>query len=185
MTILDKVIAAVTPTEDSDKNREARAKAQAAAGSTGWLSLVLQHHVEIEKAFAAVKDAKSAATRKTAQKWLGTILTGHSIAEEAVIYPAMANTDQKGHATEMYTEQSAAKIQMAALDDLDPMSEDYLDKLEHIRGAVAHHVAEEEGEYFLKLKETADAALNSKLTRQYMAEFDRYMGDDGKQRLAA
>ena len=184
MTILDKVIAAVTPTEDSDKNREARAKAQAAAGSTGWLAMVLDHHKQIEAAFAAVKNAQSATARKTAQKWLATILTGHSIAEEAVLYPAMANTDQKSHATEMYTEQSAAKIQMAALDDLEPMSQDYLDKLEHIRGAVAHHVAEEEGEYFLKLKETANAAMNSKLTRQYREEFDRYMGADGN-KLAA
>ena len=185
MTILDKVIAAVTQTEDSDKNREAREKAQAAAGSTGWLALVLEHHKEIERAFAVVRDARTAATRKTAQKWLATILTGHSIAEEAVLYPAMANTDQKSHATEMYTEQSATKVQMAALDELDPMSEDYLDKLEHIRGAVAHHVAEEEGEYFLQLKETADGVLNSKLTRLYKAEFDRYMGDEGKQRPAA
>ena len=185
MSLLDKAIAAITPTEDSDKNREARSKARTSAGSTGWLALVLEHHQEIENAFAAVKDAQSAGARKTAQKWLATILTGHSIAEEAVLYPAMANTDQKSHATEMYTEQSAAKIQMAALDDLDPMSEDYLDKLEHIRGAVAHHVAEEEGQYFLQLKETADSVLNSKLTRLYKAEFDRYMGGDGKQRLAA
>ena len=184
MTILDKVLAAVTPTEDSDKNREARAKAEAAAGSTGWLAMVLDHHKQIEEAFAAVKDARSPTGRRTAQKWLGTILTGHSIAEEAVLYPAMANTDQKSHATEMYTEQSATKIQMAALDDLEPMSQDYLDKLEHIRGAVAHHVAEEEGEYFLKLRDTADGPTNGKLTRLFREEFDRYMGSDGA-KLAA
>ncbi len=175
MSIIDKVIAAVTPTEDSEKNREARAKAEAVAG-TGWLAMVLDHHKQIEQAFEAVRHATTATARKTAQKALATLLTGHSIAEEAVLYPAMANTDQKGHATEMYAEQSATKIQMAALDDLDPMGEDYLDKLEHIRGAVAHHVAEEEGEYFLKLRETADGPMNSKLTRLYREEFERYMG---------
>jgi hypothetical protein len=180
MTILDKVIAAVTPIEDSEKNQKARAQAEAVAGSTGWLAAVLDHHKQIEQAFVDVKIAKTATARKSAQKWLATLLTGHSIAEEAVLYPAMANTDQKGHATEMYTEQSAAKIQMAALDALDLMSQDYLDKLEHIRGAIAHHVAEEEGEYFLKLRETAGSTLNSKLTRLYREEFVRYMGPDAK-----
>lgn len=180
MTILDKVIAAVTPDAGSEKNLEARAKALSAAGSTGWFAMVLNHHKQIEQAFDAVKNAKSLTGRKSAQKWLSTILTGHSIAEEAVLYPAMANTDQRSHATEMYTEQSSAKIQMAALDELDPMSQDYLDKLEHLRGAVAHHVAEEEGEYFLALKKNADSIMNSKLTRLYQREFDRYMGADAQ-----
>jgi Hemerythrin HHE cation binding domain len=184
MTLLDKVIAAVTPSEDSDKNREARARAREAAGSSGWLAMVLEHHIAIEAAFDAVRSAPSATARKAAQKWLATLLTAHSIAEEAVLYPALANTDQKGHATEMYTEQSATKVQMAALDDLEPMSQDYLDKLEHIRGAVAHHVAEEEGEYFLELKQTAGSVLNGKLTRLYREEFERYMGG-ATQRQAA
>lgn len=180
MTVLDKIAAAVAPAEAAAKQREARAKAEAVAGGTGWLALVLDHHRQIEQAFAAVQHAKSASARKTAQKWLGTLLTGHSIAEESVLYPAMANTDQKRDAAEMYTEQSATKIQMSALDDLDPMSQDYLDKLEHIRSAVAHHVAEEEGEYFLKLKEDADGPMNGKLTRRYTEEFERYMGADHK-----
>ena len=184
MTILDQVLAAVAPTENSDRNAEARAKAQAAAGSTGWLATILDHHMRIEEAFIAVKNAQSATARKAAQKWLGTILTGHSIAEEAVIYPAMATSDQKSHATEMYAEQSAVKIQMAALNDLDPMSEDFMDKLEHIESAIAHHVAEEEGEYFIKLKETADGPMNGKLTRLYREEFERYVGADIPQCLS-
>ena len=59
------------------------------------------------------------------------------------------------------------------------MSQDYLDKLEHIRGAVAHHVYEEEGTWFLELKEKVSAADQTKLTAQYEEEFDRYVGTDG------
>jgi hypothetical protein len=40
-----------------------------------------------------------------------------------------------------YEEQAMAKIQMALLDKIEPMTQDYLDKLEHIRGAVTHHVS--------------------------------------------
>jgi hypothetical protein len=54
MSLMDKVVAASTPPESAEKRREARAKALAAAGQNDWLALVLQHHIQIEGAFAAV-----------------------------------------------------------------------------------------------------------------------------------
>jgi hemerythrin superfamily protein len=178
MTILDKVIAAVTPPESQAERDEARSKARAAAQNSPWLARVLEHHQQIEAAFAAVKNAGDANGRRRAQKWLGTLLTGHSIAEEAVLYPAMALSDQKAHATAAYTEQSGAKINLAALESMDPMSQDYLDKLEHVRGAVAHHVYEEENDWFPALARDGDAALQARLSARYTEEFDRYMGPD-------
>jgi hemerythrin superfamily protein len=176
MGVVDKVIAAVTPDPSDEDMQAARAKARAIAGKTGWLAAILDHHMQIEDCFAAVKSARSLDTRKKAQKELALVLTGHSIAEESVIYPAMAANGQEGGSGELYTEQSAAKVQMAALDNLDPMSEDYLDKLEHIRGAVSHHVYEEESKYFPKLKDAADTATQSKLSRKYKEEYERYVG---------
>jgi hypothetical protein len=178
MSIFDKAIAAVTPPETEDARREARKKAQAASSAGDWLSLILTHHNQIEAAFAAVKAAMTAGERTAAQKKLGILLTGHSIAEESIIYPALAIAGEKGHATTAYTEQSVAKMEMAALETLAPMSQDYLDKLEHIRGAVAHHVYEEEGNWFIDLKKKAAAADQSKLTTRYKEEFDRYMGTE-------
>jgi hypothetical protein len=175
MNLLDKAIASMTPTPSDEDIQEARAKARAAAGTTGWLAMIIGHHEQIESAFAAVKGAGSAGARQSAQKRLALILTGHSIAEESVIYPAMALGDQERHADEAYKEQAHAKVQMAALDKLDPMSDDYLDKLEKIRGAIAHHVMEEEGEYFPKLRKSVDPATQGKLTRRYQEEYERYV----------
>lgn len=90
----------------------------------------------------------------------------------------MASSGEEGGSAELYTEQSATKVQMAALDELDPTSEVYLDKLEHIRGTVAHHVYEEESKYFPKLKDQADSATQAKLTRNYKAEYERHVGPD-------
>jgi hypothetical protein len=174
MSIVDKMIAAVTPPESDEARLEARTKAQKAGASSPWLAQVLEHHLQIEDAFAAVKAAQDALARRTAQQRLASILMAHSIAEEAVLYPALALHGEKSHATAAYTEQSAAKIQMAALEDLDPMSQDYLDKLEHIRGAVAHHVYEEEGTWFLELCEVP--GIQQHLAERYMSEFDRYFG---------
>ena len=177
MSILDKVVAAVTPPESDEARAEARAKAQSAAGAGDWLSMVLEHHRQIEAAFAAVKAAPSAETRVAAQKELAVILTGHSIAEEAVLYPALVAADEKAHATKAYTEQSAAKTQMGLLETIPPMSQDYLDKLEHIRGAVAHHVYEEEGTWFLELKQKLPLGDQTRLSQRYQEEFSRYVGD--------
>jgi hemerythrin superfamily protein len=178
MSIFDKVVAAVTPPESDDARREARQKAQAAATAGDWLSLVLQHHRQIESAFDAVRSATEPSIRAAAMKRLGVILTGHSNAEESVLYPALVRADEKGHATMAYNEQAAAKTQMGELEFIDPMSEDYLDKLEHIRGAVAHHMYEEEGTWFLELKEKAAADDQLKLTQRFKEEFDRYVGTD-------
>jgi hemerythrin superfamily protein len=178
MSIVDKVVAAITPPESDEARVEARAKARAAAETNDWLSLVLDHHERIEAAFAAVKAARDRSTRLAALKELGVILTGHSNAEEASLYPALARVDEKAHATMAYSEQAAAKLQMGLLENIAPMTQEFLDKLEHIRGAVAHHVYEEEGTWFLELKEKLAAPDQEKLTQRYQEEFDRYVGAD-------
>ena len=178
MSVLDKVIAAVTPPESEQSRKEARAKARSVAKPGDWLSSILTHHEQIETAFAAVKAATTAATRVAAQKKLGIVLTGHANAEESVLYPALTTVNEKGHAGMAYTEQAAAKTQMALLENLAPMTQDYLDKLEHIRGAVAHHMYEEEGTWFLELKDKVPVADQTKLATRYKEEFDRYVGSD-------
>ena len=178
MSLVDKIVAAVTPPESDAARAEARAKAKAVAGANDWLALVLHHHVQIEQAFAAVKDEREPNQRLAAQKRLGLILMGHSIAEEAVLYPGLVQADEQGHAEMAYAEQAAAKTQMAELESLSPMSQEYVDKLEHIRGAVAHHVYEEEGTWFLELKSKLTEAQQARLTQRYIEEFDRYVGQD-------
>jgi len=66
---------------------------------------------------------------------------------------------------------------MSLLEDLSPMSQEYLDKLEHIRNAVAHHDYEEKGNWFPELKKRISAAEQTKLTVRYMDEFSRYTSD--------
>jgi len=185
MSLIDKVVAAVTPAETEEKRREARAKARAAAGENDWLSLILQHHVQIEAAFAAVKASGDANARLAAQKQLALLLTGHSNAEEVVIYPALVRYGHKSHGMVGYTEQAGAKANMGELEYLDPMSQDYMDRLEHIRAAVAHHMYEEEGARFIDLKKLS-AADQARLTQRYREEFDRYMGTDrGAEHIAS
>jgi hypothetical protein len=173
MSLIDKVVAAVTPPESEEKRREARAKARAAAGQNDWLAQVLQHHEQIEALFDAARATQDVTSRLQALRELALVLTGHANAEEAVIYPALVHFDHKSHGMAGYAEQAGAKANMGELEYLDPMSSEFLDKLEHIRGAVAHHMYEEEGDRFLDLK-SLPASDQARLTARYMEEFDRY-----------
>ena len=181
MSILDKAIAAITPMESDEARADARTKAERAATPGDWLSLVLDHHREIEDAFASVAAAQDAASRVTAQKALGVLLTGHAIAEEAAIYPVLAAHHQVAHAELAYQEQSAAKMELGLLERLDPLSEDYADKLEHIRGAVLHHVYSEEGTWFLELKQSLHDDEQARITDRYREEYARYIGANERQ----
>jgi hypothetical protein len=178
MSILDKVVAAVTPTESDEQRQQARANAQAAAGSNDWLSLVLSHHTQIDAAFETIRRCADAASRRTALKELAVLLTGHANAEEAVLYPAMVRTGDKAAATMSFAEQAGAKINLGELEFMDPMSQEYLDTLEHVCGAVRHHMYEEESSRFLELKQKMPQVDQAQLTQRFREEFNRYAGQD-------
>ena len=64
MTILDKIIATVTPLESDEERQTARAGARKAAVNSPWLVRVLEHHQQIEMAFVAVKHAGDGVSRR-------------------------------------------------------------------------------------------------------------------------
>jgi hypothetical protein len=62
--------------------------------------------------------------------------------------------------------------------DLPPLCQEFLEKLEHIEGAVAHHGYEEESNWFMDLTTKTLAADQVKLTLRYQEQFARYRGDE-------
>lgn len=178
MSIIDKVIAAVMPPESDEDLREARVKANAAAMPGDWLDQILTHHLEIERAFGQVKAALDTSSRIAALKRLATVLAGHANAEESVIYPMLADGGDKAHAAMGYDEQAMVKIQMAMLEKLDPMGQDFVDKLAHIQGAVGHHMYAEESSWLLTLKGKAPLIDQARMTKRYSEEYARYVGSD-------
>lgn len=174
MSIVDKMLGAVTPPETDEQRADATRRAREAAAPGGWLETVLEHHDLIRRAFEQCRRAQAPADRLAAMQALALILNGHSLAEEIVIYPALAKAGHKAHAMEAYTEQTTAKMQMAELERIDPSAPDWADKLEHIRGAVLHHMYGEEKDWFADL--ARDEADGEMIARRYREEYERYAG---------
>jgi hemerythrin superfamily protein len=177
MSIFDKIAETIMPPETAEDRAEARRKFERLATGDDFVTDILAHHREIEQHFARARNAADAGSRKAAVKQLGMILTGHSQAEEAAIYPEIAEHEAKRHAAMGYQEQAMVKVEMALLEQLDPMSQEWRDKLEHIEGAVLHHVYQEEGTWYPKLLEVIPTTHRRHATQRYSEEFTRYMGE--------
>ena len=176
MSLLDKIAAAVTPTASDEDRAEARRQAEQLAQNSEWLRQIIDHHRQIEGAFDRALNAGDAQSRVSAAQELGVILMAHSNAEEAVIYPALVEGSSKAHTTMAYEEQAAAKINMAILESLDPMSQEWRDKLEHIQGAVAQHVYQEESLWFPDVVRNVPNDKQQQMTKRYAEEFGRNSG---------
>lgn len=181
MSVVDKVLGAITPPESDKARVEATAKARALSDGGDWLADALDHHDLIRQRFEACRAAEDPAARVAALRDLAVVLNGHSLAEELVLYPALAKAGEKGHAGLAYGEQTTAKMQMAELERIDPSKEAWRDKLEHIRGAVLHHIFEEEAKWFPDLKSKYDD--QAFLTLRFREEYARYVDGDGAEAL--
>lgn len=182
MSLLDKIVAAVTPLASEEKRVEARSHAERLSQGNDWLGQILAHHRQIEDAFIRALNAAGAEERRRAAENLAAILMAHANAEEAVIYPALVEGSSEAHTTMAYEEQAAAKINLAILENLDATSQEWRDKLEHVQGAVLQHVYQEESTWFPDLVQNVPAETQQLLTRRYAEEFGRYnAGGPGNQ----
>lgn len=181
----DETIPAVMPPESEAQLREAREKARAQARPGDWLWTIIEHHEAIERAFATVSSASDVAARRAAEKRLAVLLTGHAIAEEAAVYPVLARVCEQRHADAAYAEQASVKMQLAALETLEPMSQDYLDRLGRLAVEARLHSYKEERQRLPELLSRASPEMNQRIGARYREEFERYTAETAPRSGAA
>lgn len=174
MSILDRLVAAVTPLENDEERLKARENARTQAAQDGIVQLIIDDHNRIEQAFEAVRSATTAEAQRAAELEMATLLNGHSVAEEAAVYPELVEHGQQGHAMLGYEEQAATKVQLALLAKLEPLSKDYMEKLAHIRGAVTHHMFQEENSWLIDLERRLLSDAHDRVIGRYIEEMSRY-----------
>jgi iron-sulfur cluster repair protein YtfE (RIC family) len=177
MFLIDKAVTGVAPAQTSERRIKARSKVRDLGRHCDWLRLVVQQHEQIEQVLAQLAAAVDVAGARRAEQTLATLLTGHSVAEEAVLYPAMASARQKAHAV-TFSEQARLKVHLAALAAREPATPDWRAELDRLAQAISEHIFDEECSWFPALAKVDDAALQARLSARFVAEYERYMGSD-------
>ena len=102
--------AALTPLRD--------AVAQSAKGGGDWLAMVKTHHLLVAKTLEEMLASNKAiySRRARMQRTLAYQLTAHSVAEENVIYPALATNGLVTESDQLYLDQAHAKVLNAQIE---------------------------------------------------------------------
>ncbi len=139
------------------------------------VDLIMNDHREVEHLFELLRDP---ATRAQNVPVLVTLLTAHSRAEEAEVYPVAR--DEAGAADEVshsQSEHAEADDLLARLAAADPDSDHFESILQELVDAVTHHVEEEESSVLPAMRRGLDEARRDELGRAFLATRAEHLGD--------
>jgi hypothetical protein len=101
-------------------------------------------HRKVEELFAEFKAARGAAKKQKLVEEICAELTGHTVIEEEIFYPACRGKVEDGVLNEGYVEHDGAKVLIAELLASAPNEEFYDAKVKVLSEQIEHHVEEEE-----------------------------------------
>jgi iron-sulfur cluster repair protein YtfE (RIC family) len=109
-----------------------------------------------QEVFQEMKQTTDRTKRKDRFDKMDTELEIHTHIEETVFYPAIEDHEElKDMVAEALEEHQEATTLLEELEELGAESHDFGSKLQELIEAVEHHVEEEEGEMFPKVREVS------------------------------
>lgn len=176
MSFIDRIAAAVTPAASEEARADARRKIWLIADGEPWIAAMVEQHQNIENLITEALNASDVVARETCTRHLASLLTAHSSAEETVVYPEISQFDSKSHAALAYEEHAMTKIQLSALEKLNPAEDEWREKLLHIQSALQQHIYQEESSWLPHLSEVLPPDEKHRVTSRFYEEFERYHG---------
>ena len=144
--------------------------------SADVVDLIMQDHREVERLFGELK--QHADRRPLVVPVLAALLTAHSRAEEAEVYPvAKAEADEAEEVAHSQREHAQAEQLLVRLTEADPQSAEFDKVLAELEEAVTHHVEEEESTVLPKMRQHLDDARRAELGRAFAASRADHLGD--------
>lgn len=144
-----------------------------------WLEMVKAQHRLIAKTLdELVSNTEGQGLYVRRDQLLRTVsyqLTAHSVAEENVLYPALAIAGMQSESDKLYLDQAHAKVMNARLqlaDATQRQSSDWMDRARALRDAVLSHATQdEEARLYPSLLSQLDARRNAQLADAFEREF--------------
>jgi hemerythrin superfamily protein len=115
-------------------------------------------HRTVESLFEQIKKAKGEARMPLIDE-LATSVRGHMELEEQVLYPVMKPITGEEAVQEADTEHGLARKTLDEMMKLAPDKPGFEAALETVKAGIMHHVREEEGEVFPKLRSQGESVL--------------------------
>ena len=141
------------------------------------IQLLKQQHDVVEKLFAEYEDSDDGRSKRSIFMRLADNLAAHATIEEKIFYPAVYVGDLKEVLEEAVEEHLAAKRIIADLLDMGVNDQNYDAKVKVLKEQIEHHVEEEEGEMFDKVRKTVDEARLRELGAEMEEMFAELMAD--------
>jgi hemerythrin superfamily protein len=140
------------------------------------VDLIMQDHREVERLFDELKSHPE--KRPNLVPVLTTLLTAHSRAEEAEVYPAAreeaGETDEVAHSQE---EHAQADQLLKRLAETEYESADFDQVLDELVEAVTHHVEEEESTVLPGMRERLDENRLQELGKAFATSRAEHLGE--------
>jgi hemerythrin superfamily protein len=152
--------AARSVTSRKSTARKSAAKRSSRRSTSDAIALLKSDHREVEQLFKRFEKAGSGAHRVKGQLVASMIeaLSRHAEIEELVFYPAVREQMPRAESDvlEALEEHHVVKVVLRELESMDPAAERFDAKVTVMMEAVRHHVKEEEGELFPKVRNRID-----------------------------
>jgi hemerythrin superfamily protein len=152
--------AARSVTSRKSTARKSAAKRSSRGSASDAIALLKGDHREVEQLFKRFEKAGSGAHRVKGQLVASMIeaLSRHAEIEELVFYPAVREQMPRAESDvlEALEEHHVVKVVLRELESMDPGAERFDAKVTVMMEAVRHHVKEEEGELFPKVRNRID-----------------------------
>src|SRR5687768_1404306 len=131
------------------------------------VDVIMQDHRELERLFDELMSAPE--KRPNLVPVMITLLTAHSRAEEAEVYPAAreaGGADDVEHSQKEHLEADQLAAQVA---ETDPTADEFPQVLQKLIDAVKHHVGEEESSVLPGMRERLDDNRLMELGRAFLS----------------
>ena len=125
------------------------------------LTFLKQEHDDVKEVFAKVEKAKGKQAQSLFEQ-LRDMLSLHETMEETFFYPRLKQDKRaKDLILESYEEHHVLDVLLGEISQLGPSDEQWAAKIKVLQENTAHHIEEDEGERFPKVRKIWDADIRN------------------------